>query len=95
MNEGHFFATSMVHNSPELQAEVNTPALGTASHDIPLLALQWNPTTNRISFQQKSFNLTKEALTKRKVLRMASQLFDPLGLVLPTTVLDRLFIAEL
>eukprot|EP00794_Sanderia_malayensis_P013150 gene13150-14501_t len=46
-------------------------------------------------FQEKNFDSDTSSLTKRKVLSIASQLFDPLGLVLPVTILARLFIAEL
>ena len=38
---------------------------------------------------------TPNSLTKRKVLSIASHLFDPLGLVLPVTIVARLFIAKL
>ena len=41
------------------------------------------------------FNSSSDVLTKRKVLSIASQLFEPLGLVLPVTVLAHLFLADL
>ena len=48
-----------------------------------------------ISFPVQAFDSTNTQLTKRKVLSMASKLYDPLGMLSPITLVARLFIAEL
>eukprot|EP00794_Sanderia_malayensis_P019755 gene19755-biopygen16404 len=68
---------------------------GSQSHTISLLGLQWNTLTDNIMFREKNFDSDTSSLTKRKVLSISSQLLDPFGLVLPVTILARLFIAEL
>ena len=74
---------------------INIHDLQTKSDINPVLGLLWNSSTDSISFQSKCFDSSSDVLTKRKVLSLACQLFDPLGLVLPVTVLARLFLAEL
>ena len=55
----------------------------------------WDSSRDTISFQNQHFDSTPDSLTKHKVLSIASQLFDGLGLVLPPTVVTHLFIVEL
>ena len=74
---------------------INTTELQTKLGINPVLGLLWNSSTDCISFQSKCFNSSSDIITKRKVLSIASQLFDPPGLALPVTVLARLFLAEL
>ena len=95
MQAGHFVLRQWSTNSPRLRKLINIHDLQTKSDINPVLGLLWNSSTDSISFQSKCFDSSSDVLTKRKVLSLASQLFDPLGLVLPVTVLARLFLAEL
>ena len=95
MKEGHFVLRQWSTNSPTLLELVKADGLQTKSNVNSLLGLQWNSFTDCLSFQPKFFDSSSDVLTKRKVLSIASQLFDPLGLVLPVTIPGRLFLAEL
>ena len=95
MREGHFVLRQWSTNSPILLELVKAHGLQTKSNVNSLLGLQWNSSTDCLSFQPKFFDSSSDVLTKRKVLSIASQLFDPLGLVLPVTIPARLFLAEL
>ena len=95
MREGHFVLRQWSTNSPILLELVKARGLQTKSNVNSLLGLQWNSSTDCLSFQPKFFDSSSDVLTKRKVLSIASQLFDPLGLVLPVTIPARLFLAEL
>ena len=48
-----------------------------------------------ISFPIQNFDSTGMKITKRKVLSIASTLYDPLGMLSPVTLVAHLFIAEL
>ena len=95
MREGHFIVRQWYTNSATLQEFICTHKAGGKSEIVSLLGLLWDASTDAISFPEQQFNSTLNSLSKRKVLSIASQLFDPLGLVLPVTVAARLFIAEL
>ena len=95
MQEGHFVLRQWCTNSASLQELIRSHNAGTNSDKISLLGLLWIRSKNTILFQEKHFDSPVDSLTKRKVLSNASQLFDPLGLVLPVTFVARLFTAEL
>ena len=75
--------------------KISSNNTGIKSQAISLLGLQWDASKDCINFPVKNFDSPIESLIERKVLSIASQLFDPLGLVLPVCILARLFIAEL
>ena len=86
MQEGHLLLRQLSTNSPKLQELINANKLQTKSELVPLLGLQWNSSTDYISFEPKIFDSFSNHLTKRRVLSLTSQLYDPLGLVLPVIV---------
>ena len=65
------------------------------SSTVSILGLSWDTQTDTISFPVQAFDSTNTQLTKRKVLSMASILYDPLGMLSPVTLVARLFIAKL
>ena len=95
MKEGHFVLRQWSTNSPILLELVKAHGLQTKSNVNSLLGLQWNSSIDCLSLQPKFFDSSSDVLTKRKVLSIASQLFDPLGLVMPVTIPACLFLAEL
>ena len=95
LQEGHFTLRQWSTNSAALQETIRFNNAGSTSQPISLLGLSWDTSNDTLSFQAKQFDSSADSLTKRAVLSIASQLFDPLGLVLPVTITARLFIAEL
>ena len=95
LREGHFTLRQWSTNSAALQEAIRLNNAGSASELTSLLGLLWDTSNDTLSFQAKQFDSPADSLTKRTVLSIASQLFDPLGLVLPVTIVARLFIAEL
>ena len=95
MQEGHFVLRQWCTNSASLQEFIRSHNAGSNSDKISLLGLLWDMFKDTISFQEKHCDSPADSLTKCKVLSIASQLFDPLGLVLPVTIVARLFITEL
>jgi len=55
-----------------------------------VLGLKWNLSSDEISLKQVSYNEGK--LTKRTLLSQVSQVFDPLGLFSPITILGKMLI---
>ena len=95
MQQGNFILRQWCTNSPLLQAVVDEHHTGTQSATVSVLGLPWNSHADTISFPKQNFDSTHLKLTKRKVLSMACKLYDPLGMLLPVTIVARLFIAEL
>ena len=94
MKEGHFVLHRWSTKSPTLLELIKAHGLHTTSDTNSLLGLQWKSSTDCLSLQPTLFDSSSDVLTKRKSLSIASQLFDPLGLVLPVTIPARLFLAE-
>ena len=93
--EGNFVLRQWCTNSPLLQKEVQENNASTQSFTVSIFGLSWDTQTDTISFPVQNFDSTNTQLTKRKVLSMASKLYDPLGMLSPVTLIARLFIAEL
>ena len=82
-------------NSASLQEFIRSHNGGSDSDKISLLGLLWDTFKDTISILEEHFDSPAYSFTKRKLVSTASQLFDPIGLVLPVTVVAHLFIAEL
>lgn len=50
----------------------------------PMLGLRWNPTSDLLSYAAKL--PAEEPVTKRSVLSLTAQLYDPLGWITPVTI---------
>lgn len=61
---------------------------------VKVLGISWNSHTDYITYSQK-INPLPSSLTKRKILSIASEIFDPLGLVAPVLITAKIFIQSL
>ena len=95
MLKGNIVVRQWRTNSPSLQKKVQDNNTSTQSSTVSILGLYWDTQTDTISFPVQAFDSTNSQLTKRKVLSMASILYDPLGMLSPVTLVARLFIAKL
>ena len=95
MQKGNFVLRQWCTNSALLRNEIHQHNTGTRSSTISILGLSWDTQTDAITFPAQNFDSTSTPLTKRKVLSMASKLYDPLGMLSPITLVARLFLAEL
>ena len=81
-------------NSPRLEQQLHLDGvIAGEKGPVKILGLYWEPKSDSLSF-----NLRTEIqgrVTKRKCLSMVSQLFDPLGLLLPVTIKARIFLQNL
>ena len=53
---------------------------------VKVLGLQWSTETDQLKVPTDKFNNTVQATTKRDVLATIASLYDPLGLLSPTTI---------
>ena len=60
-----------------------------------LLGHQWDKKADSISLKKDAMKAELEHCTKRKVLGLVSQLWDPLGLMAPTTIEFRIHLLNL
>ena len=95
MLEGNFVLRQWCTKSPLLQNEVQKHNISTQSSTVSILGLYWDTHADTISFPIQNFDSMGTQSTKRKVLSMASTLYDPLGMLSPVTLVARLFIADL
>lgn len=87
-------------NSPIIQGIVsksyttNTNLTPTPLGQDKVLGLAWDNTTDNLMYQLKR-QAVQRPLTKRKVLSLASSIFDPLGLLAPVLIISKCFIQKL
>ena len=62
---------------------------------VKVLGLQWHTETDQLKVPTDKFNNTVQATTIREVLATIASLYDPLGLLSPTTIKMRLFLQDL
>ena len=60
-----------------------------------VLGLKWNTLNDTLPLASNTFSVDDMKTTKRKVLSIVAQIFDPLGLFLPVIVKSRIFIQNL
>ena len=60
--------------------------LGSIEHQTRLSGHQWDKNADTISLKKKTVAADLDRYTKGKVLGLISQLWDPLGLMVPTTL---------
>ena len=95
MRQGNFVQCQWCTNSNVLHNVVNKQNTGTQSSTVSIFGLYWDSNTDVISFPVQNFDSKNAIFTKHKVLSMASKLYDPLGMLLPITLIACLFIAKL
>ena len=86
MRKGNFVLRQWCTNSALLRNEIHQHNTGTRSSTISILGVSWDTQTDAITFPAQNFDSTSTPLTKRKVLSMASKLYDPLGMLSPITL---------
>jgi len=62
---------------------------------VKVLGLRWNTLKDNLYVSMKKFDEFGEATTKRQILAMMASIFDPLGLLTPSTLKMKIFIQEL
>ena len=63
---------------------------------VKVLGMKWNVESDTLTFtHQNEVNMTDKIITKRDVLRASSRIYDPLGLIGPITVRNKIFMQEL
>ena len=62
---------------------------------VKVLGLRWNTLKDDLYVSMKKFDEFGETTTKRKILAMMASIFDPLGLITPSTIEMKIFLQEL
>ena len=85
-----------VTNSPKLKEIVINEGLGPSkdSNDVRILGIYWKMNSDQFYIKTPVFSSLGKA-TKRSVLQDSSKLYDPLGFIMPISILSRVFIQKL
>ena len=63
---------------------------------VKVLGLRWNVKEDHVYFGYKPLpKLSENQITKREILRRASKIYDPLGMLSPVTVRSKIFLQDL
>ena len=82
------FLKEWISNSPELQTLVTAMGVAGEIKDVnKMLGLGWEVQKDVMTL----FVSSSKDITKRGILQCISQLFDPLGYMLPVTIRSRIF----
>ena len=96
MSEANFNLRSLASNSPKLQAIVHKKKVADANLLVNLLGLQWDISTDQISFIPKRIDsIAHSVITKRRILQYSFRIFDSLGILSPASIHAKLFIQQL
>ena len=92
--EAHLFLKEWISNSPQLQTLVTHMGVaGEVGNTNKILGMGWDLREDVMHLMGKLSSPTN--ITKREILRCISQLFDPLGYVLPVTIRSRIFLQDI
>lgn len=96
LNNVNFNLRSWISNSRLLMSAAKENNVMETSNPVKVLGLVWDAQLDLIfpSPKPESVNFTS-ARTKRAILKCASSIFDPLGLITPVTISAKLFIQQL
>jgi len=96
MGQARFNLRSWSSNNHSLQKIVAKDQTGDANSTVNILGLCWNTTTDTLSLAPKTLSPTNMTLvTKRDVLQVSSQLYDPLGWATPVTIRAKTLLQEI
>ena len=86
MSQAKFNLRSWSSNSRRLQERTTKEQTGDTNPTVNILGLRWNTATDTLSLAPKKLPPANTSLiTKREVLQVSSQLYDPLGWATPVT----------
>ena len=92
--EAHLYLKEWISNSQKLQTLVTFQGVAGEIKDVnKMLGLGWNVQED-ITMLHGHVSSPK-IVTKREILRCVSQLFDPLGYMLPVTIRSRIFLQDI
>ena len=96
LNSAHFNLHSWASNSPHLRSTAKEHNVAESGNPVKVLGLVWDVQTDLIypSPKPEPSNFIS-ARTKREILKCASSVFDPLGLISPGTISAKLFLQQL
>ena len=96
MSEVNFNLMSWASNSPKLQAIIHKEKVADANLLVNLLGLQWDISTDQISFIPKRIDsIAHSVIIKRRILQYSFRIFDPFGILSPVSIHAKLFIQQL
>ena len=91
-----FNLRSWASNSDILEEHAKKDSVLDNDIDLKILGLNWNVKDDTISFTKNEIGDTSVIITtKRDVLKQASKIYDPLGIISPVTVKAKMFIQGL
>ncbi|XP_071149289.1 uncharacterized protein [Mytilus edulis] len=91
-----FNLRSWASNSEILQEFARKDSVVDNDKIIKVLGLKWNAEKDTITFAKKdALGNKNKAVTKRDVLKQTSRIYDPLGILSPITVRNKMFLQEL
>ena len=96
LNTANFNLRSWASNNAQLRNAAKQHQAADTNNPVKVLGLWWDTHSDLIYSSHKPIaSATATATTKRDILRWASAIFDPLGLISPVTISAKLFLQTL
>ena len=96
MSQAGFNLRSWSSNNHSIQKVAAKDQTGDADSTVNILGLRWNTATDTLSLAPKKLSHTNMTfVTKRDVLQISSQLYDPLGWATPATIRAKILLQEI
>ena len=87
MKSANFNLRSWASNSPKLNAQATTDGSADPNHVVKLLGMTWNTEADTLALVSKQ--LPTGNISKRQAVSGASQIYDPLGIIAPSSSAPR------
>lgn len=95
MSKAKFNLQSWSINNHRLQEITKSDNTSNPNTTVGLLGLRWNTVTDTLSLAERHILPINTFITKRDILQVSSQIFDPLGLATPVTVNAKILLQEI
>ena len=96
MSQANFHLHAWSSNSHHLQAIATRDKTSDTNATVGLLSLRWNTVTNTLSLAPKHLPpMNTTFITKRDVLQISSQIYNPLGWTTLVTVRTKILLLEI
>ena len=95
-SSAHLFLREWSTNSSKLSDQIAFDGMAAALPLVKVLGMLWDPVADDVKIQPCLDDVDLDKLpTKREVLSQFASVFDPMGMLLPTTIRTRIYLQEL
>ncbi|XP_071132834.1 uncharacterized protein [Mytilus edulis] len=95
MNKAGFNLRSWTSNSEKVRTLAATENVLDTDEETKILGMRWNSVTDELFYPKREILNSSEIVTKREILKHSSRIYDPLGLLSPVTIRNKILLQDI